>query len=36
MAEPSLGPSLGATEIGVLLASVLYGVLNVQTYLYYQ
>ncbi|KAF7986670.1 hypothetical protein HWV62_26520 [Athelia sp. TMB] len=36
MAQPSLGPSLGATEIGVLLASVLYGVLNVQTYLYYQ
>ncbi|EIM90638.1 uncharacterized protein STEHIDRAFT_107411 [Stereum hirsutum FP-91666 SS1] len=33
---PSLGETLGAIELGVLFASILYGVLLVQVYNYYQ
>lgn len=33
---PSLGPILGAFELGVLCSSILYGVMLVQSYNYYQ
>lgn len=36
LAMPSLGETLGAIELGVLFASMLYGVLLVQVYNYYQ
>lgn len=32
----SLGPTLGAIELGVLISSVFYGVTCVQTFTYYQ
>jgi len=36
MSEPSLDASLGSLELGVLFSTLLYGVMIVQCYTYYQ
>lgn len=33
---PTLGTTLGAIEVGVMLAAILYGVTTLQTYIYWQ